>query len=590
MNHHPKQPLFTRSLAILGGFLALFMALSFVRFEPKVELEPEMPILRGDSMAYTDFQTTFHPFSDLYTEIIAPSLSHTYVIENAIDLYNFSIACWGEDKATYLTLNYILGKDIDYSEASRLGLFYRPVGFLPHPNPDVQLTPAQNEAVNPFAFQGDFNGQGFEITNLLIQPITLDDYATIFSSALVYYSMFSVVGSEGSVHHLGLINPILVQPINYGIMSRSSPLVGANHGNLNHVYVIDTRSSSESGLSVTGNFRLSGLVVDNYGVISDAFFAGARVKSSSVGNNVSTNLVVRSNTGTLTRVYYDSTIYLDTPSQSELGTALTTAAFQTPANFSSQWFFNSSYATGFIPSNTYPILQGFLRNANTMYLNRASDLVYMAKMIDTSLNFRLATFQLSRDIDLSSLSRTAYRPPTTAFSGIVESRAISTNPTGVLYTREPGDNTNFTLLNLHLETGIDLGVYAGYGLFGLLIGQVRNINFALATLSVKNPGSFTTEEYIAAGVIAARLQSGTISGVLLHADVSIPSTVLPRSYVGGFIGIGNGTMTSLQTFGDLDGGLHTYSAASFDSAFGGFAGFAGMPGTYKCQLNHSNVR
>jgi hypothetical protein len=572
-----KFPAMTRALAIFGGFLAIFMGMSFARFQPKTIINPTLPELHVDSMAYTDFETTYVPFTDLYNELVTPSLQVTYVIEEAVDLYYFSIAASGDDKESYLSLNYILGKNIDYSDASRLGLFFRPIGFLPHPNPDVQLTPLENEAVNPYAFQGSFDGQGFEITNLLIQPISLDDYTEVFSSALIYYSMFSVVGEEGDIHHLGLVNPILVQPINYGIMSKSSPLVGANHGDLNHVYVIDNRSGSEAGLNVTGNFHLSGLVVDNYGSIVDAFFAGARVKSTAVGNNNTTSLVAKTNSGTMTRVYYDSTIYLDTPSQTELGTALTTAAFQTSTNFSSQWFFNSSYASGYIPGNTYPVLLGFQRSGTTMFLNRASDFVYMTQMIDTALNFRLTTYQLRRDIDMSSLSRTAYKPPTTAFSGILESQTISTNPTGVLYTREVGDNSYFTILNLHLETGIDLGVYAGYGLFGILIGQVRNINFALTTLSVKQPELFTSEDYVAAGVIAARLQAGTINNVLLHASLVIPDTTLPRVYLGGLIGFGNGTIIAGQTHGTLDAGTHEFAALSVDSAFGGIAGFAGVP-------------
>ncbi|HAQ56510.1 MAG TPA: hypothetical protein DCR44_03815 [Acholeplasmatales bacterium] len=572
------------SLALLGLFIP-FLPLSDTLGIPN-ESWTENVVL--PTQAYTDYVTVYHPFSDVYLGVITANVNHIYVIETAEDLYQFSQFANGVDRTTYLSLHYVLGDDIDYSAASGSGKFFRPVGFLPNPSPDPQKTAIENQAANPLAFQGTFDGQGFEILNLVFESIGAIEYQSVYQNVLTHYSMFSVLGEDGIVQNVGFINPIMIQPLNYGIMNYASVVVGANHGNLNHVYVIDNRATADAGLNVNGAFHLAGAVVQNYGTMADVFVAVPRVKSAAVTTNTSTSIVLTENFGTLTRVYYDVTIYApDTPSPTELGTALATSAFQTSAYFDAAWFYNATYLSANNPNNTYPILKGFARYNSTLYVKRAADLLYMAEMFDKNIGFQTLNYQVFNDIDMASVSRFAYAPPAAAFTNTFESRTISTNPTGILYTREVGENVYFTILNLSITKGTDLGIFAGYGIFGFLSGTVRNLNILAATLTLSDHESFLAEDFISAGIVAAR-QTGTISNVHVIENASIPAGEMTKVYLGGLVGSGTGTITLSSTTGNLYGGTHVFNAKSKDTALGGFIGYAGVPGSTAATLNINN--
>ncbi|MDZ4196761.1 MAG: hypothetical protein U1C51_05860, partial [Candidatus Izemoplasmatales bacterium] len=511
------------------------------------------------------------------------------VIETANDLFQFSQLANGVNKQVYLSLSYVLGNDIDYSDASRLGRFFRTVGFTPNGNPDPMKTPIQNQAENPLAFQGSFDGQGFEISNLLLESITFSEYSTTYLNSLEYFSMFSVVGSNGVIQNVGFINPIYVQAINYGVMVGASVVAGANHGNINHVYYIDNRASSEAGLNVNGNFHLSGLVVRNYGVLEDSFVATPRIKATSVSANASVSYLVHQIFGSTARLYYNSTIGLDTPNANETTRGLSTSAFQVSSNFSAKWFFNNSYLVANQLSNTYPILKGFKRLSGAHYISTAADLVYFTKIINQPFNFNTVNFQITADIDMSSVSRYAIVSTITNYTNTFQSRLISTNPTGILYVRTPGDNNFFSILNLSLLTANDQGTYAGMGLFGSVSGTIRDLNFFNVNVKLNNSSTFTSEEFIAVGSIVTRLNGGTINNVNVFSTISIDPGLVKRVYVGGLVGFGNGTITLSTSNGSINGGIHPYVSDHANSAIGGFVGYSGnlVSATLGMNINNS---
>ena len=85
------------------------------------------------------------------------------LIESAEELYCFTLLCNSEYKQQYLSYNYALGSNIDYTDASKQRLFALPIGWVP--------SSESNIAESKDAFQGTFDGRGFSISNLFYDPI-----------------------------------------------------------------------------------------------------------------------------------------------------------------------------------------------------------------------------------------------------------------------------------------------------------------------------------------------------------------------------------------------------------------------------------
>ena len=189
-----------------------------------------------------------------------------------------------------MSLNYVLGNDIDYNDASTQGYFFRTVGFN-------------------MPFSGSFDGQGFEIKNLFFSPIIQESvYINEYDEALVYYAMFSQVGETGSVINLGLKNVWMYQPIAWGQMIYASTMIGKNDGLVSHVYYIDDRL--DSGLNVDGDFEVAGLIAVNNHIFKEAYVSTKTVVSSASTTTINHTPVINENNGVpLVNVYYDAQVY-----------------------------------------------------------------------------------------------------------------------------------------------------------------------------------------------------------------------------------------------------------------------------------------
>ena len=217
-----------------------------------------------------EFESNYIPFSEIISDPLMIDPAKTYVIESASDLYMFSKLNNGLDYDVYRRLNYVLGNHIDYYDVvmTDSSKTFEPVGFM-------------------YPFLGTFDGQGFEITNLYFEPIY--DYSVYEQKylGLVYYAMFSHVGSSGVIKNLGLINPLIIQPIEWGTMSYISPLVGLNEGYVHHVYYMDDRGH-QAGFNAEGKFHISGLVSNNQGILEESYVVSPHIKSLAVLENSST--------------------------------------------------------------------------------------------------------------------------------------------------------------------------------------------------------------------------------------------------------------------------------------------------------------
>ena len=565
---------------LLKSLISLFVAVTFlflVNFVGFYDIQgydyQESSAWTGADLGFTPqsdvgFTSDYVPFSMISDGMTTIDLSKTYVIESAYDLYMFSELSRGANRTTFLSLDYVLGGDIDYYEIVQQNISYRfiPVGFL-----------------EPFT--GTFDGQGYEITNLFFQSILSEDDYNNNYPGLRFFAMFSKVSSTGEVKNLGLINPIIIQPIEWGIMDHVAIIAGENYGLIENVYVIDERGAG-AGLNVEGSFHVSGLVSINQGIFRQSYIASPHIKSSAVVDNVSTRVISYLNLGTMTNVYYDTTILADDETDTTLGIGLVTSEFQNHSHFSSDWYFNDSYHDLADGSNglslltlndTYPILQGLTVSDDKLNITNAVDFVYMNKLLNTSGLFRDSHYQIVSDIDMNQVSDTAYQAASVAFTGTLSS-SLSTEQSR-LYVRDEaqgGDLNYHTILNLRITVPAEVGNYASYALFPAFFGTIENINFVNYSIVTTDINDYTLKSKILVGFIAGQMNAGVIENTHIEGNISITNaeSAMTKLYVGGLAAEASGTINKASTNGTLAHALQTYDVKSDGSSTGGFVGYS----------------
>jgi hypothetical protein len=504
--------------------------------------------------AYIDFESQFESFSVIYNDMMLIDEQKTYVIENAYDLYMFSHVLNSENYASYQSLTYVLGKDINYydlliTDSSKT---FEPIGFR-------------------YPFLGTFDGQGFEITNLYLEPI-LD--STIYEQkymGLVYVAMFSHIGSQGIVKNFGLINPIIIQPIEWGAMAYVSSIAGLNEGLIEHVYYIDTRAH-QAGFHAEGAFHISGLVSKNTGTFKESFMASPHVKSLAVVQNIDTHAILGINLGTIEHIYYDSDILDDISTNLTYGIGLQTADFQIESYFDDAWFFNDDYQAltddiylkpQYLLDDTYPVLQGLEINNQQLYLSDATDLLYMNELFTKSNVFRSSDYLVIHDIDMYQVAFDAYLQAPYGFSGTFSSQAVTSE--SVLYQRavEQKGNTNYhSIIGLSINYSTSIGRYASYGLFSSLFGTVEHINFIDAKIETLDANQQSNQSEVVMGLIAGVMDEAVIYDV--HIDVEIQVLdfldVYEKLSIGSFVGHAKGKLERVSSTGDIQSELQTNSS------------------------------
>ena len=514
------------------------------------------------------YESDYVSFLDIIDNHLAASTDKIYVINDAFELYKLSELSNGEHRTTYLGLHYVLGKDIDYYDIVQININYRfvPIGFI-----------------EPFV--GTFDGQGYEITNLFFQSIFSEEDYDLNYFGLRYISMFSRVGLNGHIRNLGLVNPIVLQPIEWGLMEHVSALVGENQGTIEHVYLRDTRGLA-AGFSAEGYFRIAGLVSINSGSLSNAYVAAPLIKSSAVFNNLSTSAVVYSSSGVLNNVYYDESILIDDDIITTHGTGLLTADFQNELYFGEGWFLNDAYHDlTSIPgelaqvtlNNTYPILKGLTVEDGILHIRSAVDFAYMNTLLLTSGFFRSSHYQVVADIDMNQVSIGVYAPVSIAFNGTLSS-ALSTEASR-LYERQSsqgGDPLYHTIIGLNISQAASIGNYASYALFGALFGTIENLNFVDFTLWTDNIDQHVNRSKIVVGMLAGQMNNGRIENVHVHGtiDLHASTSAAGRILVGGLVAEGSGQLIRVSTNGTISHDAWLHDVRSDGSATGGLVGLS----------------
>lgn len=536
------------SLLILGISFFVFLNVSDMHDVDAAEdhLEKWTPSFEFSPIVPFSFDSQYVYFKALVADIHAYDLDKIYVIEDAYDLYMLSKKSSEEDQAIYLSLHYVLGNDIDYYDAvlSNPDYRFKPIGFT-----------------SPF--NGTFDGQGFEISNLYFDSILEEDVYHQSYANLTYFSMFSKTAPDAVITHFGLINPIIIQPLSFGSMRHVAPLVGHHEGLISHVYIKDTRSRN-SGYMVEGDFHLSGLVSINDGIIHDAYIVTEQIRALQSRYVSSVNTLVYSNQGTLDRVYYDQIVYKEKHYDDTWGLGIDTLSFQNHALFSEGWFYKDSYLgieenTAYHPQllldHAYPILKGLSYQDGFFHLEKPTDLLYMQKVLTYSGYFRQATYQVTHDLDMKAIARDAYQAAPVGFSGVLQSGILDESHTLFDHTLMQGGSIHhYVIMHLSIQKPTKMGYFDGYGLFSMLFGTVKDLNFVDASIANQVDLYQTYVDDISIGVISAKIHKGMIDNVHIHQESSINTFFeSPLSlYVGSVSGEASGSFQRITSSGDIE--------------------------------------
>ena len=474
----------------------------------------------------------------------------------------------------YLSAYYVLGNHIDYFSQIILNRPFMPIG-----------TPS-----SPFI--GQFDGKGFEITNLFFgDDVNLDQQAAEhgidtgpIDSRYIYYAMFSEVGSAGVVRRLGIINPFLRVYIRPTIMTHAAAMIGNNAGLVEYVYVIDNRTTLEAGYDTWGGFKISGLLSRNTGIFRHAYYSSIRVASRNTGQDYQVQPVVFENTGTLHQIYYDLSIYntslvnnILTPIPNVVGATTSNLITQNGVLTGELWVSRDYTAIGASESNTYPNLQGISglgTEVNPFEINNAIDMVLFAKLIDFNAYYRNKFYRITRNIDMLEVAPTAYITPRAIFSGTLTGEIRSGDVMQFSYPGSSDPKTNHhAIINLNIRTGSVTADRYYAGLVSNLSGTIRNLNMIGGSIVLTNTDdNYGRNFYI--GSVVSYLSGGTIDRVHSSMQINLGSDRVGYVNFGGIVGGGYGTIQVASNSGSLFGGVHPFVLGDLTSnnAVGGIIG------------------
>jgi len=515
-----------------------------------------------------NYTSDYATLSEIIFDVNAVDTTKKYVIETAYDLYQLSELTRGSNASVYLDLDYVLGNDIDYFDALKINLNYMftPIGF--------------NQP-----FTGTFDGQGFEITNLIFRSINSDDEYNQYMPGLIYYAMFSQVGTTGVVKNVGLINPLVVQALNIGSMTYVSTLVGLNEGLVENVYYIDQREES-AGINAEGEFIISGLVSINKGTFRNAYVASPYIRSVAVIQNLASSVITYNNTGTIENVYYDQEILNHQGSSTQFGTGLNTSDFQNEQIFSSTWYFKDSYEDLTTDINlydqleideTYPILQGIDIVNEQFMIEDAIDLLYMNELLLISGLFRQATYVLNADIDMKQVATNSYVAAEASFSGTFTSNQASSN-TLFDHSIMGGADDYYSIINLTITTPTFIGDYASYSFFAALFGTVEHVNFINYKIEPSELEKVEGTDRLMIAGLSANTDNAIIYDVHLDLTIDVDTNSsdmesLGKFYISGLYAYGQAKVSYTSTIGSIENIDISYDARMTENYISGMIAY-----------------
>ncbi|MDD5293991.1 MAG: hypothetical protein PHW40_06735, partial [Candidatus Izemoplasmatales bacterium] len=496
----------------------------------------------------------FETAEELYRFSVDVSFEQIYLSSNPAE----NVPVSSDKKDFFLEQHYVLGNDIDYSVLG--AKTFIPIGYS-----FLDSTETQFEKT----FQGIFDGQGFVISNMYFAGYDFLIYEELVDGELVdvaitpYYSMFTI--NNGIIKDIGLINPTF-ELLNLHItITHVSNLVGLNKGTVDHAFVIDNRDDIyNAGIrynvgTSSSSFQAAGMIHENQGIFTNSYYASKVVVNASYINKFDAQPVLYLNTGgTIGNLVYDETRYLTSvgsfnlPIVNDYADGETTSILKSDASILNQptnrWYF--------YPNDSYPRAQGLTYDeVHDRYLIQdAIDLAFFSRLIAYTTTtydkaFNLHDYVLTDNIDMGVLGVNAYVTPSVTFFGSLS----GLNPEGETLA------DNFYIYNLNMKRGTLRGTVYYAGLFSILgvNSHVHDINITQSSIQLTD----TEANYgrlFNVGMLAGRLNAGTIEDVLLDVEIDLGTNALGETHVGALVGQAAGVIARVSSRGDMHANTHTF--------------------------------
>lgn len=493
-----------------------------------------------------------------------------------------------------LELDYILLDDIDYSTMKAEK--FVPIGT----DINVQLGDGQNPIVEKFEFEGTFDGNGFEIRNLYlaeypyISTTFSDDNSSITISTIQHYSMFSVIGKNGTVKNLILRNPryeLIVVDGSSGIFQFST-LAGENNGSIFNVGVIDKRVNANeddnSGITFTmldATTQLAtaaGFVHTNNGTVKNSYYVSKNIISpvslfrfSEVAPFVHTNTI----TNGITSSGYENIaeIYPVDNEFPEIESYNSTQIKNGDANINVT--IENELSWHFYPDDGYPQLIGLEYSNGVYHIKSDRDFIAFSKLISLSSQengkpFDEHTYVLDKNINMANYK--GYKTPSKEFKGVLKGLE---DTTGI----GPG-NSNHYIYNLNISNPHIVGNSYYLGLFSVLSGTVQNINLYNNQITIKSSKNDYGKVFYV-GAVAGELRNtnviidgetkiGTLKNIISNSTIDLGTEAIGLTYAGGLVGYASGKLTYVANLGSVNGGIHNFDSKPINANYyvGGLVG------------------
>jgi len=553
----------------------------YYSFDGTYDWETELDVMTSSSefMSYDEFRDNYCLAASTPSQCASAANGKKIRFDNAEQLYRYSVDVSFEKIYitgnptedvklsdtkidVLLSLDYVLGQDIDYSVMQSKAFI--PIGYI-----------FQDVAENLYQryFTGSFDGQGFEINNLylagyefLIYEDVIDAVTTVDIAMSQYYSMFNY--NAGIVKNFGIKNANLELLEFHTDITKVANVVGYNmpSGVVQHIYVIDSRESvTQAGIryqvgTASQDFQAAGLVHTNYGIFTDSYFVSKVVVNGNYINKFKNQPVLYTNFGTIDNLFYDSDVYLqvvtvgsstfiiDTPNSYAAGESTALLKSESSGLADGEWYF--------YPDDVYPILKGMEYDSiNQVYLiSKPTELAFFSKLlsfntIENSTPFNQADYVLTANIDMSTLAEGVYSVPQAIFYGDFSGY----NPLALDLSE------NFYIHDMVIDKPLSTNNEHYAGLFSRLgVGsKVSNLNFSASVIkftSTENIYSYTF--YM--GAIAGRMTGGTIEDVLVDVELDLGDQAIGRTFIGGIAGTASGIIKRVSVTGEVAFGNHSF--------------------------------
>lgn len=371
----------------------------------------------------------------------------------------------------------------------------------------------------------------------------------VYSSSGNYATTGGLIGEADSgtiSHSYSLANVITGDDVLY-----VGGFIGANYADISNSYSI---GNVTTGNNVT---HIGGFAGYNSGNISNSYATG----TMTTGSGTAIGGFIGTNENTITNSFWDT----DTSGKangfginSSLITNLVGGCFSGSctnggtANLSSQATYSGagwSIGTNTNPAtNTWVIINGETRPMLALEYNTSIHTAHGLQLMNLSNSTRLASFDLSNDIDLSGTTNAADIWGTSVSNG-----GTGWVPVGnqSAYFQGSLEGNNFTISNLYINSSAT----GGLGLFGgIFNGDVSNLNVS-GTIT----GGSTTQ-YV--GMLVGDLNVNSLAN-----NISTSGSVTGNDFIGGIAGSLTGGITGSHNLATIN------AIGTTPSNIGGIAGY-----------------